>query len=124
MKQTKSNYNIQRKNHVFDASGQSVGRLATQIAKIIMGKNKADYTPQVDNGDFVTVNNAKNLKLTGNKINQKQYYSHSMYPGGLKIKKASELLEKDPGQIIKYAVYNMLPEGKKRTIIKRLTINN
>ena len=124
MKQTKSIKTISRKTHTIDASGQSVGRLATKIATILRGKNKATFTPHVDNGDFVSVINASKVVLTGKKIEQKEYYAYSGYPGGLKTTTAKDLIITKPGELIKRAVYNMLPDVSKRNTIKRLTITN
>jgi len=125
MKTTKSNYTITRETHQLDATGMSVGRLATQVAQLLRGKLKVDYTPHVDNGDFVTVKNAKNLVITGKGLEQKLYYTHSGYPGGLKIQKASELMVSDPAEILRKAVFRMLPKSKlQNDMYKRLTVKN
>ncbi len=106
-----------------DAAGQSVGRLATQIARILIGKHKATYTPNVDGGDAVRVKNANKLVLTGNKTESKLYYHYSQYPGGMKTRAAKDLMVKDPGKILRYAVDRMLPKNTLRARrIKRLTI--
>ncbi|MGE4231948.1 MAG: 50S ribosomal protein L13 [Bacteriovoracia bacterium] len=93
---------------LFDADGQVVGRLATQIAKVLTGKHKVTYTPHVDSGDFVVVVNAEKVQLTGNKWNDKKYYDHTGYVGGLKEKTAQELLQKHPEEILKRAVWGMI----------------
>ena len=113
---------INRKTVEIDAAGQSLGRLATQIARILIGKHKATYTPNVDGGDFVKVKNAKQVKLTGSKVEQKEYYSYSDYPGGLKTRTAKEKIVSDPGWMIRHAVDRMLPKNKLRAPrIKRLS---
>lgn len=106
-----------------DAAGQSVGRLATQIARILIGKHKASYTPNVDAGYSVRVKNASKLVLTGNKTESKLYYHYSQYPGGMKTRSAKILMVKDPGKVLRYAVDRMLPKNTLRARrIKRLTI--
>ncbi len=102
----------EKKWFVVDAQDQVLGRLATGIATILMGKNKAWYTDFLDTGDFVIVVNAGKVKLTGKKRTQKTYYSHSGYPGGLKETSAQELLEKRPERVIRFAVRGMLPKNK------------
>lgn len=96
---------------LFDAEGQTLGRLATQIAAVLRGKHKPFYTPHVDCGDFVVVVNADKVRLTGNKVNQKKYYRHSGYVGGLKEKAVSEVLVEAPERVIQAAVKGMLPKG-------------
>jgi len=125
MKSTKSNYTITRETHKIDATDVSVGRLATKIAFLLRGKHKPSFTPQVDNGDFVVVKNAKNVKLTGKKTEQKVYYRHSGFPGGLKTVQAKDLMENNPAEIIERAVFSMLPNSKLRNaMVKRLTVKN
>jgi large subunit ribosomal protein L13 len=97
---------------VVDLENQVLGRAATEIARVLRGKHKAIYTPSVDTGDFVIVLNAGKVRLTGNKLNQKMYYSHSTYPGGLKSITAGKLLEKAPEELIRKAVKGMLPKNK------------
>jgi large subunit ribosomal protein L13 len=97
---------------VVDLENQVLGRAATEIARVLRGKHKAIYTPSVDTGDFVIVLNAGKVHLTGNKLNQKMYYSHSTYPGGLKSITAGKLLEKAPEELIRKAVKGMLPKNK------------
>lgn len=114
---------IQRKWHIFDASKESFGRLASKIAILLRGKNKVNYAPNVDNGDYVVVVNTDNLKYTGNKDGKKIYYSHSWYLGGLKEIALGKQIEKDSKMVIKRAVYGMLPKNKLRDqMIKRLNI--
>lgn len=96
---------------VVDATDAPLGRLASEIAHVLKGKNRPDYTPHVDNGDFVVVINAAKVKLTGNKLADKYYYRHSQYPGGLKAQSAGEVLSSHPDRIIKSAVKGMLPKG-------------
>jgi large subunit ribosomal protein L13 len=114
---------ISRQLHKIDASDQTIGRLATQIAIILRGKQKTDYNPRIDNGDIVEVANIKKIKFTGKKFEQKKYFHYSGYPGGLKTKKISEIFSKDPGDILKRAVREMLPPNRLRNgMIKRLII--
>ena len=94
-----------------DASGKSLGRLASQVAKILRGKHKVAYSPHTDHGDFVIVINASKVVLTGNKENGKIYYRHSGYPGGIRETKASEMREKHPERLVEKAVKGMLPKG-------------
>ena len=94
-----------------DAKNAVVGRLATIISKIIRGKNKTTYTPHMDNGDFVVVKNIEQIKFTGKKFQNKKYYRHTGYPGGIKETTPEKLKEKKPGEILKLAVKRMLPRG-------------
>ena len=106
---------------VFDASDKVLGRFATKIADKLRGKDKPTFTPHVDGGDFVVVINADKVKVTGNKADQKKYYKHSLYPGGLKEKSYKEVLESTPERIIENAVKGMLPKNKLgKSIIKKL----
>jgi len=106
-----------------DAEGQVLGRLATRIAKILMGKHKPIYTPHVDTGDFVVVVNAEKVVLTGKKWEQKNYYRHSGYPGGLKVQTARQVRETHPERLIQLAVRRMLPKNKLgRRMLKRLKV--
>lgn len=105
---------ITRKIHTFDATDQSLGRLASRIALVLIGKNKPSYVPHIDVGDIVVVKNIKKIKITGQKLKQKLYYHHSGYPGGLKTKKLDEVFEKNPSEVLCRAVYNMLPKNKLR----------
>jgi len=106
-----------------DADGKVLGRLASRIAVILMGKHKPDYLPYLDIGDFIVVINAEKIKVTGSKLENKFYYRHSGYPGGLKSTTLKELLKKHPERVIMYAVKNMLPKNKlKKRRLKRLKI--
>jgi len=104
--------NVEHKWFVIDATDKALGRLSSRIAEILQGKHKVIYTPHVDTGDYVVVINAEKIKLTGNKWNQKMYYHHSQYPGGLKKMTYKELLEKKPELIIEKAVKGMVPHNK------------
>ena len=103
---------LQKKWYVVDAEGKTFGRLASQVAAILIGKNKPEYTPNVETGDYVIVVNASKLVFTGKKLDQKKYYSHSGYPGGLKETKYSTLMEKKPEFAFSEAVRRMLPKNK------------
>ncbi len=106
-----------------DAETQTLGHLATKIAHVLRGKHKPIYTPHVDTGDFIVVTNAEKIKLTGNKLKDKQYYRHSGYPGGIKSVNAESLLEKKPEMVIMKAVRGMLPKNRLgRQMIKKLKI--
>ena len=125
MKSTTHFYTIKRDTHRIDAAGQLVGRLATQVAKLLLGKHKATFTPQVDNGDFVVIDNASAVRFSGKKFDTKKYFHYSGYPGGMKVKKASELKVTNPSELIEQAVSRMLPRTKHRTdILKRLIVKN
>ena len=100
---------IKRQWHVIDASGQTLGRLASRIAHLLMGKHKPIYSPNQDTGDFVIVINADKVHVTGNKAKQKIYYSHSGYPGGFKETTLEALMETHPTRVIEHAVKGMLP---------------
>ena len=97
---------------VVDATGQTLGRLATQIADALRGKNKPVYTPHVDTGDFVVVVNAEKIAVTGKKLEEKMYYRHSGYPGGLRERTLREQLERQPTEVLRKAVKGMLPRNK------------
>ena len=112
-----------RKWHVIDANDLVLGRLATKVATIIRGKHKPIFTPNMDTGDFVIVVNADKVKLTGKREGKKTYFSHSMYPGGVKVKSFAELKEKNPDFIIRNAVKGMLPKNRLgRKLIKKLKV--
>jgi len=100
---------IEREWFIVDAEGKTLGRIATQIATIIRGKHKPMYTPNMDVGDYVIVINAEKVRLTGNKENQKNYYRHSNYPGGLTTTSFSRMIDTHPERVIEYAVKGMLP---------------
>jgi len=114
---------VERDWYVVDAEGKTLGRLASQIAHILRGKHKPTYTPHVDTGDFVIVINADKIKVTGNKADQKKYYSHSGYPGGLKEMNFNELMAKHPTRAIYIAVKGMLPHNRLgRAMLKKLKV--
>jgi len=104
--------NREREWFVVDADGQTLGRLATQIADTLRGKRKPQYTPHCDVGDFVVVVNAEKIAVTGDKLQQKTYYRHSGYPGGIKSRTLAEMLERKPEDVIRLAVKGMLPRNK------------
>ena len=103
---------IAREWYLVDADGLTLGRLATQIADTLRGKRKPEYTPHVDTGDFVIVVNAEKIAVTGNKLDQKRYYRHSGYPGGLKSRSLREQLDRRPTEVIRTAVRGMLPKNR------------
>ena len=114
---------IEREWWVIDATDKALGRIATQIAKLLMGKHKPIYAPHIDTGDYVVVINAAKVKVTGEKAEQKIYYRHSGYPGGLKSQRFEELFGKDPGLVIELAVKGMLPHNRLgRTMLKKLKV--
>lgn len=114
---------MERKTHTLDASGQILGRFATQVAILLIGKHKADYTPNIDAGDRVVVKNAAKIKVTGKKVSDKIYRHHTNYPGGLKEENYQALQKRDPRQIILLAVSRMLPKNHTRKVrLSRLTI--
>jgi large subunit ribosomal protein L13 len=102
---------IERKWYVVDATGYTLGRLASEVAKVLRGKNKAIFTPHIDTGDYVIVVNADKIKVTGKKLQQKIYYNHSDYVGGMKETTLKEMMEKKPERVIELAVKGMLPKG-------------
>ncbi len=104
--------NIERKWFVVDAEGQTLGRLAAEVAKVLRGKHKPTFTPHVDTGDYVIVVNAAKVKLTGKKLIQKTYFRHSGYPGGAKFTQAGHMLETRPERVVEMAVRGMLPKNK------------
>ncbi len=114
---------VKRKIYEIDATGQRLGRLAAKIAVLLRGKNRVDFSPNKDEGGIVVVKNVKKIVLTGKKIENKIYYHHSGYPGGLKKRTLKELLEKNPKEVLRRAVWGMLPKNKLRAKqIKRLKI--
>lgn len=120
---TKEAGEAQREWYIVDMQGQTLGRAATKIASVLRGKHKPTYSPNVDMGDFVIVINAGGSKLTGNKMDGKIYYKHTLYPGGLKTRTAKQVLADDPTRAIRDAVWGMLPKGPLgRRIIKKLKI--
>jgi large subunit ribosomal protein L13 len=112
-----------RKWQVVDIAGMTLGRACTQIAHVLRGKHKPTFTPHVDHGDFVVVINAAKVQLTGNKMNGKLYYKHSLHPGGLSTFTAAEMLQRNPKEVIERAVWGMLPKGPLgRRIYKKLKV--
>jgi large subunit ribosomal protein L13 len=114
---------IEREWWVIDAADKTLGRIATQVANLLMGKHKPLYATHIDTGDYVVVINAAKVKVTGKKMKQKVYYRHSGYPGGLKSQRLEELFSKDPTRVIELAVKGMLPHNRLgRAMIKKLKI--
>lgn len=112
---------MERKTHTIDAKDKVLGRLAVEIAVLLRGKNKPEFAPNKDTGDFVVVKNINRFKLTGKKFEQKVYYHHTGFPGGLKKVPLKKIFDKDPAQILQKAVFGMLPKNKLRAKqIKRL----
>lgn len=111
---------VEMKWYLVDADGKTLGRIATEIAKILRGKNKPTFTPHIDTGDFVVVINSEKVKMSGNKWNDEKFYTHSRYFGSLKELSAAQLQQKDPAAVIQEAVAGMLPKNKlsKRLILK------
>lgn len=103
---------IERKWYILDAEGETLGRLATKAATILRGKHKVTYTPYVDTGDYVIVINASKIKLTGKKLEDKMYYNHSGFPGGLRERTAKEMVEKYPEEMLERAIKGMLPHNR------------
>lgn len=102
---------IDRKWYVVDAEGQTLGRLASEVASILRGKHKPTFTPHIDTGDHVIIINAEKIHLTGNKLADKKYYRHSQYPGSLKVTTAGEMLDKKPERVLELAIKGMLPKN-------------
>jgi large subunit ribosomal protein L13 len=114
---------IKREKHTIDASGKILGRLATEIAIILMGRKKPAYVPYLDMGDFVVVTHASKIKLSGKKMKQKTYTSHSGYPGGLRVETFDKVISKKPEYVIEHAVKGMLPHNRLgRQMIKKLKV--
>ena len=117
------NTDLEKKWLLLDASDKTLGRLSTKVAFILMGKDKAQYTPNSDLGDYVVIINAEKIKITGNKDTQKNYYRHTGYPGGLKSTTFLDMIEKKPEEIIFKAVQGMLPKNKlSKTMISKLKV--
>ena len=114
---------VKRNWYVIDAKGKNLGRLATKVATVLRGKNKPSFTPHIDCGDYVIIINAKDVNLTGKKLDNKMYYNHSGYPGGLRERTAKEMRENYPEEMIERAVKGMLPKGRLgRQMIKKLFV--
>lgn len=115
--------NIQRQKHTINASGKILGRLATEVATLLMGKNKPQFVPYLDSGDFVVVTNASKIEVSGKKDVTKKYIRHSGYPGGLKTETFDKMIQRKPEYIIEHAVKGMLPHNRLgRKMIKKLKI--
>jgi large subunit ribosomal protein L13 len=113
----------QRQWYVIDAQGQVLGRMASEIAKILRGKNKPLFTPNADTGDFVVVVNAREIRLTGRKFEKKMYYRHTDYPGGIRERTAARMLDASPEDLIRLAVKGMLPKNRlSRRLVTKLKI--
>ena len=114
---------VERKWYVIDAEGKPLGRVASKAAHILRGKHKVTYTPHIDCGDYVIIINASKVLLTGNKLEDKKYYSHSGYPGGLRTRTAKEMIEKYPEEMVEKAVKGMLPKNRLgRAMYKKLFV--
>ena len=114
---------IERKWYVVDAAGHTLGRLASEVASVLRGKNKPIYTPHIDTGDYVIIVNADKVKVTGKKLDQKIYYNHSAYVGGMKETTLKDMLAKKPEYVISHAVKGMLPKGPLgRQMLKKLHV--
>jgi large subunit ribosomal protein L13 len=114
---------IERKWWLINADGKILGRLATEISVLLRGKGKATFAPFIDTGDFVVVINAEKLQLTGRKLEQKKYYSHTGYPGGIKEKTLNELMDTNPEEVLRKAVWGMIPKNKLgRKVHKKLKV--
>ena len=120
---TKEKANAQRGWVLVDAKDQTLGRLSTRVATLLRGKHKPDWTPHVDNGEFVVIINAERIVLTGRKLTEKKYYRHSGYPGHLKEVSAGRMLETHPERVIEHAVRGMLPKSKLgRSLLQKLKV--
>lgn len=104
--------NVTNKWYIVDATGLPLGRLASQVAMVLMGKTKANYTPSVDGGDFVVVINAEKVSLSGNKVETKKYYNNSQYAGGLRTRTAGVMIKEYPEEMVERSVWGMLPKGR------------
>jgi large subunit ribosomal protein L13 len=114
---------VERQWHVIDASGKTLGKLATQVANLLMGKHKPTFVPYLDTGDFVIVLNATKIRVTGKKPKQKTYYRHSGYPGGIKAETYEEMMATHPTRVIEHAVKGMLPHNRLgRAMFKKLKV--
>lgn len=114
---------VERNWYVIDATDVTLGRLASKVAHILRGKNKATYTPHIDCGDYVIIVNAEKVKLTGNKLDKKLYYNHSGYAGGLRVRTVKEMIERYPVEMVERAVKGMLPHNRLgRAMFKKLFV--
>ncbi len=114
MRQTKMSFHneIERKWFVVDATDLVLGRMSTEVARILTGKNKVSYTPHEDHGDYVIIVNAEKVALTGNKLKNKKYYNHSGFPGGLRERTASTMVEKYPEEMVRRSIWGMIPHNR------------
>ena len=120
---TKEEALAQRQWYIVDAEGKVLGRLATEVARVLRGKHKPSFSPHIDGGDFVIIVNARRVSLTGKKLEQKIYYRHSEYPGGLRASTAGKLVETKPNAIIQLAVKGMLPKNRLgRDLLRKLKV--
>ena len=114
---------IEQKWWLINAEGRILGRMATEVADLIRGKRKPQFTSHLDTGDFVVIVNAEKIKVSGRKLDQKKYYTHSLYPGGIKEEALKDLLERKPEEVVKKAVWGMIPKGKLgRALYKKLKV--
>jgi large subunit ribosomal protein L13 len=114
---------IEQKWWLINAEGRILGRMATEVADLIRGKRKPQFTSHLDTGDFVVIVNAEKIKVSGRKLEQKKYYTHSLYPGGIKEEALKDLLERKPEEVVKKAVWGMIPKGKLgRALYKKLKV--
>ncbi len=114
---------IVRKWYVVDAQDKTLGRLASQVARVLMGKHKPMFSPNLDTGDFVIIVNAEKIRVTGRKLTDKMYYHHSGYPGGIKSASLEQMLERHPDRVLRLAIKNMLPHNKLgRNMIRKLKV--
>lgn len=114
---------VERRWYILDLDGLVLGRAASAIAFVLMGKHKADFAPHMDNGDFVIAINAKKIRATGNKMSDKMYYRHSGWPGALRERSLSEMMDRDPARVIELAVKNMLPKSRLgRSLLRKLKV--
>ncbi|MBE0710830.1 MAG: 50S ribosomal protein L13 [Candidatus Aminicenantes bacterium] len=114
---------IDQKWWLINAEGRILGRMATEVADLIRGKRKPQFTSHLDTGDFVVIVNAEKIKVSGRKLDQKKYYTHSLYPGGIKEETLKDLLERKPEEVVKKAVWGMIPKGKLgRALYKKLKV--
>ena len=114
---------VEKKWYVVDAAGKPLGRVASQVAALLRGKNKQKFTPNVDCGDYVIVINASKVSLSGNKLENKNYYNHSGFPGGMRVRTAKTMVEKYPEEMLERAIWGMIPKGRLgRQIYKKLYV--
>lgn len=120
-----SKIKFERKQYTIDATDKVLGRVASEVAQLLRGKNQVNFMPNMDMGHFVTVTNAANIKTTGNKMENKEYYSYTGYPGGIKSKQMKEIFANDPAKLLEMTIFNMLPKTRLRKgMLKRLVIKN